>query len=166
MVNTAKRNTKKVGDISESAVITALIKCGYEVSIPFGENHRYDIIVDKDGVLSRIQIKSGRLRRGVVDYAACSSHSHRGGPNSRSYQGEVDYFGVYCKDTDSVYLIPSADAPATRGSLRIDRTKQGQSKKIRWAHPYVIQVCTPVLVGSAAESVVRPLDRELPFWPS
>jgi hypothetical protein len=166
MINKEKRNTKHVGDIAESAVITALIKCGYEVSIPFGENHRYDVIVDKDGVLSRIQIKSGRLRKGVVDYAACSSHSHRGGPNSRSYHGEVDYFGIYCKDTDEVYLVPCADAPATRGSLRIDPTKQGQSKKVRWAQPYLLCPSTPVLVGSGSGAVVRALDRELPFWPS
>jgi hypothetical protein len=158
MENRVKRNTKHVGDIAESAVINALIKCGYEVSIPFGENHRYDAIVDKDGVLSRIQIKSGRLRRGVIDYAACSSHSHRGGLNSRSYRGEVEYFGVYCRETDSVYLVPCADAPATRGSLRIDPTKQGQSKKVRWAQPYLLCRGTPVLVGRASKAVVRALD--------
>ena len=160
-----KRNTKQVGDVSESAVITALIKCGYEVSIPFGENHRYDVIVDKDGVLSRVQIKSGRLRRGVIDYAACSSHFHRKGQNYRSYQGEVDYFGIYCKDTDEVYLVPCADAPATRGSLRIDPTKQGQFKKVRWAHPYLFCRGTPVLVGGGSEAVVRalgPVQLEMP----
>jgi hypothetical protein len=113
--------------------------------------------VDKDGVLSRIQIKSGRLRRGVIDYAACSSHFHRKG-NYRSYQGEVDFFGIYCKDTDEVYLVPSAEAPAMRGSLRIDPTKQGQFKKVRWAQPYLLCRGTPILVGSASEVVVRALD--------
>jgi hypothetical protein len=165
METNVKRNTKHVGDVSEAAVITALIKCGYEVSIPFGENHRYDVIVDKDGILSRIQIKSGRLRKGVINFAACSSHAHRGGLNSRSYHGEIDYFGVYCKETDSVYLISCADTPATHGSLRIDRPRQGQCKKIRWALPYLIAEGSPVLVGSAPEAVVRalgPVQLEMP----
>ena len=161
-----KRNTKQIGDVAEAVVIATLIKCGFSVSIPFGENHRYDAIIDKGGVLSRVQIKSGRLRRGVIDYSASSSHSYRGGPWSRSYHGAVDYFGVYCKDTDEVYMIPCADAPATRGSLRIDPTKQGQSKKVRWARPYLLGRGTPALVGSGSELVVRPLDRELPLLPS
>lgn len=162
MENKAKRNTKRIGDVAEVMVIAKLIECGYSVSIPFGENHRYDVIADKDDVLLRVQIKSGRLRRGVIYFAACSSHYHRRGPHSRSYHGEVAYFGVFCAGTNQVYMIPCADAPATLGSLRIDPTKQGQRKKVRWAHPYLLTSGTAASVGSGSEAVVRPLDPELP----
>jgi hypothetical protein len=34
--------TKRVGDISELRVMCDLVAAGFLVSIPFGENHRYD----------------------------------------------------------------------------------------------------------------------------
>jgi hypothetical protein len=160
METIVKRNTKRVGDIAESAVIAALIRNGYEVSIPFGENHRYDLIADREGVLSRMQIKSGRLRNGVVWFSACSSHAHRGGP-PRSYRGEIGYFGIYCAETSGVYLISCAEAPAAMGSLRVSPTKQGQSKKVRWAHKYLLTENSPVLVGSASASVVETDSRNM-----
>src|ERR1035437_5858460 len=43
-----KRDTKRVGDISEAQVITAFTKLGFHVLLPFGENHRYDLVGDAD----------------------------------------------------------------------------------------------------------------------
>ena len=96
-----------VGDLSEVMVIAALCRNGYVVSLPLGENHRYDLIADKDGVLSRVQVKTGRFRRGAVTFNCCSSHAHRKAPSCRSYHGEVESFGVYCKELEACYLVPS-----------------------------------------------------------
>ena len=41
-----KRHTQKTGDISESAVVTRLLQCGYIVLIPYGQNHRYDLVIE------------------------------------------------------------------------------------------------------------------------
>lgn len=41
-----------------------LRKAGYLISIPFGEDHRYDIIAEKDDRFYRVQVKTGRLRKG------------------------------------------------------------------------------------------------------
>jgi hypothetical protein len=90
-----KRNTKRVGDISELRVMCDLVRAGYLVSIPFGENHRYDLIIEKDFVLSRVQVKTGRLRNGAVIFNCYSSHSHRGGPTCRVYTGQVEFFGIF-----------------------------------------------------------------------
>jgi hypothetical protein len=67
------------------------VRAGYLVSIPFGENHRYDLIIEKDFVLSRVQVKTGRLRKGVVIFNCFSSHTHRGGVATPLYKGEVEY---------------------------------------------------------------------------
>jgi hypothetical protein len=72
-----KRNTKSVGDLSEVMVIAALVRAGYLVSIPFGENHRYDVIADDGVQLLRIQVKTGRLRGGAINFWCRSSHQHR-----------------------------------------------------------------------------------------
>jgi hypothetical protein len=68
-----KRDTKSIGDLSEAMVIAVLVRHGYLISIPFGENHRYDLIADDGERLLRIQVKTGRLRRG----GAGSSDSNR-----------------------------------------------------------------------------------------
>ena len=83
-------------------VMLALVAAGYRVAIPFGEDQRYDLIIEKDNVLSRVQVKTGRLRKGVVMFNCSSSHAHRGGVACRVYTGEIEYFGVYCPDTNAV----------------------------------------------------------------
>ena len=112
-----KRNTKRTGDLSELRLMHDLVRAGYLVSIPFGEDHRYDLVIEKNGVFSRVQVKTGRLRKGVVLFNCYSSHTHRGGAACRRYTNEIDYFGVYCPELDATYLVPIADVPVTKGVL-------------------------------------------------
>jgi hypothetical protein len=135
---TPKRNTKAIGDRAEAMVIAALVCHGYLVSIPFGENHRYDLIADDGERLLRIQVKSGRLRNGIINYTCCSSHQHRrSGPTaSRPYFGEIEYLAVYCPGTGKVYLVPESELVATRAHLRVAPCRNQQIRKIRWAAEY------------------------------
>lgn len=133
-----KRNTKFVGDLSELRVMCEFVKFGYLVSVPFGENHRYDLVIEKDNVLSRVQVKTGRLRKGVVMFNCYSSHSHRNGPACRPYTGEVEFIAVFCPDTDSTYLLPISAIPVLRGMLRVSPAKNGQRKGLRWASDYIL----------------------------
>jgi uncharacterized protein YwbE len=160
-----KRNTKRVGDISELRVMHDLVQAGYLVSIPFGEDHRYDLIVEKDSVLSRVQVKTGRLRKGVVVFNCFSSHTHRGGVATRMYTGEVEYIGVFCPDTDCTYLLPLIDVPVIRGMLRVEPPRNGQMKGLRWARDYILgkggrprllQVGTSAVAAVPASGVAPP----------
>ena len=138
-VQRVRRDTKSIGDRAELAVMAALSINGYLISIPFGENHRYDLIAERDNRLQRIQVKNGRLRRGAIVFACYSSHSHRGGPACRPYAGEVDAFGIYCPDNHGVYLVPAAALAATlRPHLRVVPATNGQSRKLRWAQDYLL----------------------------
>jgi hypothetical protein len=139
MEQTQKRDTKSVGDLSEAAVLHALVRLGHYVSIPLGENHRYDLVVEIGGTLRKVQVKTGRLRMGSILFNAYSSHAHRNG-RGRSYRGDADYFGVYCPDIRRVFLVPVDDVTETVGCLRWERAKNSQSRKIRWADPYVLPV--------------------------
>ena len=131
-----KRDTKRIGTVSELKVMTALLEAGYHVAIPYGDSCRYDLVVeDRAGELSRIQVKTAREIKGVVRFKCFSSHTHRGGVSTRRYTGEVEYFGVYCPQNERCYLIPSQDL-AVEGFLRLAPTKNGQSKRIRWAGAY------------------------------
>ncbi|MGA8474378.1 MAG: group I intron-associated PD-(D/E)XK endonuclease [Candidatus Cybelea sp.] len=71
------RDTKSIGELSEIIVRGALAGAGYRVAVPLGENHRYDLIVDKGGTLARVQVKTGRVRKRAVHFQllqlACTS---------------------------------------------------------------------------------------------
>ncbi len=131
-------NTKQVGEVSEAQVLGALLLSGEIVLQPFGDNQRYDLVVDRDGEFVRIQCKTGRLADGVVSFAACSSSVHRGG-TKRDYRTDADFFGVYCPETKMCYLVPVGEVGRTEGTLRIDPPKNHQQRKVRWAKDYEIQ---------------------------
>ena len=55
-------NSKDVGEISEGMVLAALLRARKIVLRPFGDNQRYDLVVDEDGTFVRIQCKTARLK--------------------------------------------------------------------------------------------------------
>src|SRR4029077_4235086 len=57
-----------VGQRTEAAVLAELVKRGHRVLIPFGVNHRYDLLLDLGGRFVRVQCKTGKLRRGVIRF--------------------------------------------------------------------------------------------------
>ncbi len=67
---------KDKGDRTTLAVMLALRECGYAVLVPFGENTRYDLVIDDGQDLARVQCKTGRLRKGAVIFAVCSCYGH------------------------------------------------------------------------------------------
>ena len=100
-------NSKDVGNISELAVMAALAKMGKRILVPFGDNLRYDLLIDnQDGTFTRVQCKTARLKedKGYIKFATCSSQYHRGGVK-HDYYYEAELFGVYCPQLDKVYLI-------------------------------------------------------------
>ncbi len=131
---------KDVGDRSTLAVMLALHESGYQVATPFGENTRYDLILDDGARLLRIQCKTGRLRNGAVEFSTASSYAHHPNekPTQRHYQGQVDHFAVYCRQTGGVYLIPIGELPLDRAYLRVTAPLNGQRKCIRYAKDFEI----------------------------
>jgi PD-(D/E)XK endonuclease len=132
---------KDIGDRSVLAAILALRLAGYAVLVPFGENTRYDAVIDDGDRLARVQVKTGRLRGGAIRFAACSAYGHHRNPQAsrRSYRGQVDYFVVYCPDTGGVYLIPIGAVPVNvQGALRVQAPRNNQRKRIRLASDYEI----------------------------
>jgi PD-(D/E)XK endonuclease len=114
---------KAVGDRSTLAVMAALEAVGMPFLLPFGENTRYDLVLELGNDLARVQCKTGRLRNGAVRFRTSSSYAHHANPKhtSRDYIGEVDYFAVYCPETSGVYLIPIDQLPTRhRAALRIE----------------------------------------------
>ena len=114
-------NTKNKSERSEAAVLTEFLHRGFSVSLPFGDNQRYDLIVDLGDRLIKVQVKVGRIRNGIIIFDAQSSHDRQ------DYRGVIDYFAIYVFKEKQVYLVDVTEVPVTKASLRLDKPKNNQS---------------------------------------
>jgi len=76
-----------------------------------------------------------------VRFAVCSCYGHHLRPKDarRDYQGQADYFGVYCPDTMAVYLVPIGDLSVrVQAALRVEPARNSQKSKIRLASNYEV----------------------------
>ena len=126
----------EVGQRTEAVILAELVKRGYSVLLPFGYNHRYDLVLDCGDRFVRVQCKTGRLRNGVILFPTRSTRTNMNKVYTRGYRGEADLFLVYCPDTEKVYSVAVEEAAAGWGSLRVAPTANGQSKRIIWAVDY------------------------------
>lgn len=89
-----------------------------------------------NGEFVRAQCKTGRRRRGCIVFNTESTRVNTRGWFARDYTGEAEIFLIYFAETERIYAVPVAEAPASSGSLRIEPTRNGQQDGIRWAHDY------------------------------
>jgi len=117
-------NTKERGDIAVGFAISYFLSRGHEVCLPIGDKRPYDVIVEKDNNLSRVQIK----------YAGYSTKKNRcqaglritGGNQSYTYakkynSNDFDLLFVYTAK-EECYIIPWKSLDI-RNELTIDAEK-------------------------------------------
>lgn len=57
-------NTKEKGDLAVGHAINYFMSSGYEVCLPIGDKKSWDIVIEKDGKLSTVQVKfAGKYKR-------------------------------------------------------------------------------------------------------
>jgi len=60
-------NTKEKGDVAVGKAISYFLSSGFEVCLPIGDKKEYDCVIEKEGVLQKVQIKyAGLYTRGNV----------------------------------------------------------------------------------------------------
>ena len=132
-------NPKEVGEKTEAAILNYFVQRGIPVSVPWGNNQRYDLIIEVNGRLLKAQCKTGSYKKGVVVF---STASHAGGKTRKSYVGQIDCFLVFCKELESFYKIDISQALNSSKStmyLRVDSLKKfGPKTTINWAKDYQI----------------------------
>ena len=124
--------SKILGNATEMECMLECMKLGIQVSIPFGEDSRYDFIMDINGKLYRIQSKHCSE---VVDsngniVAIKFKSVRQSGSNAKSCsrtkytKNEIDYFSTAYKG--KCYLVPVEQCSIEK-ILRIVPPKNGQS---------------------------------------
>lgn len=135
-------NTKQVGDTSEVLVLAELIRRGYSVSIPYGDNDPYDLIVDADE-LHRVQVKTGWREGDCVRFKTGSQTTENGRRTVEDYKADdIDTFVVRCQGTDDLYWVPFEDAGRKSTYLRIEDADVDHPN-VRYAERYAFDESLP-----------------------
>jgi hypothetical protein len=136
------------GNAGEAVVLAALVQRGFDVLVPFGGGHPYDLVVGiGHSVFVRVQCKTAWERGGCLIFR-CRTTDHGRGP--QSYLGLADVFGVYFPPTQTVYLVPIAAVPGFEGRLRLEPTRNNQRKRVRLATQYELDRWTEESLAAVA----------------
>ena len=127
--------SKQKGNLTELQCLTAFVKHGCGVSIPYGDNSKYDFIADVNGKLYKVQVKTSSLKdENAILFSCRSTHVNCSGvKNERYSKEEVDYFATCWNG--QCYLIPVSECSVTK-TLRFAPPKSGQIKGICFAQDY------------------------------
>jgi hypothetical protein len=139
--NTNGPTRKQRGDLAELMVACDLLRRGCKLAIPYGEDSDYDLVIERDGKLERVQVKHAQSD-GAVIAVKCCSHSLTNGRvrKTRRYTAAtIDWLAVYDRTTDRCYYIPSRELGDGRKELRlrVAPTKNNQQANIRFAEDYL-----------------------------
>jgi Holliday junction resolvase-like predicted endonuclease len=132
---------KAKGDTAEMMVAADLVRRGYRIAFPFGEDSDYDLIVERAGVLERVQVKYTESRDGVIE-VRCRSHSLTNGRvrQTKHYTAKtIEWLAVYDRNTDCCYYVPAVELGEGRAvmHLRLSPALNGMRQRIRWARNYL-----------------------------
>lgn len=100
-----RRHTQRKGDIAVSQAVATFTKKGYDVALLLTESASYDLIVDIEGELSRVQVKYCGSKRGRIDLRSIWSNS-KGYQVKNPSENSFDLLYVY-KPDGKEYLIKS-----------------------------------------------------------
>ena len=132
-------DTKKKGNLTEMQCMSAFMEQGCGVSIPFGDNSKYDFIADVDGHLLKIQVKTASPKDdNVIKFSCRSTHVNCTGVKHIRYSAnDIDYFATYWDN--KCYLVPVEECSVEK-TLRFVPPKNGQIKGITFAKDYLLNI--------------------------
>ena len=115
--------THQKGITTEMYVAAYLLSLGYNVSQPLCQDSKYDLIVDVDGKLLRLQVKTSReTSSNSIEFNCRSTTTNSQYNKSRRYSPtEIDYFATYWNN--KAYLVPISECSTTK-RLHLDKPKQ------------------------------------------
>lgn len=124
-------NSKTKGNIGEAMALAEFTKRNVQVSIPFGDNARYDLIAEFNGKLNKIQIKYCNQfnKSGSIACPCASSTNHTTNKNFTTYENDVDYFCFYLAEWNKIVLVPIEKIGDNKRtiSFRLDKPKNNQN---------------------------------------
>lgn len=101
------KTNKEKGNTGLGIAIAYYTSNGYTVSIPLNDTQDYDLIVDKDSILKRIQVKATGCKTKYGNYQVALKSC--GGTQGKTYKTlvdtNVDELVILTEDFD-IYILP------------------------------------------------------------
>lgn len=128
--------TKVKGDLGQVMAMADLMKQGYKIAMPYGEDWAYDLIAVKGKEFIRIQVKYTESDGKVVKVKARSTNNWS---DKRYTADDIDYIAVYDLTTNNIYYVKSdlLGDGVTQLSLRLVPSENNQKKGVRMARDYM-----------------------------
>lgn len=121
------------GEASEYLFISKCMMIGYNVSKPTSSASTYDVILERDNVFERIQVKSGNAiyfkgNKNITSWYIIRLHKK----HINLYRYTIDYLVVHIVPVDAWYKIPISEIKYVAIQLAPHRAKsKGKYEKYR-----------------------------------
>ena len=132
-------HSKEKGNIGEAIILSEFTKLGIPVSIPFGDNTRYDLIAEFNGKLNKIQIKycNDITSTDSIICKCASSTNHTTNKHYTTYENDVDYICAYLNPINKCVIIPIQDIGKQKQiNLRLTSPKNN-NKDVHYVNEYL-----------------------------
>lgn len=128
-------STHDKGILGELAFTFRLIEKGFTVLSPINPNSSYDLVIEKNGNFTRIQVKYRTPINGILRVEL-----DRPMRNTKKYSDRgVDAMGLYNPISKKSYLIPlTRITNKDEMALRVEKPKNSVSKRMHMADEFEI----------------------------
>ena len=120
------QNTKIKGNLAELEALTYLARRGYQVSLPFGENSPYDLVIESPTrKLYRVQVRWSTWKKDLLNIRLRSVSKNY----SRTLDlSRIEVFLIY--DGEHVYIVPTKDLNHCKAGFTLRRFPPKNHQKI------------------------------------
>lgn len=132
-----KHHTKHKGDLGVLKAQVDLYEKGYMILHPQTEHAPFDLVIYKDQIFKRVQVKYKEPNvKGILEVRFRSSYStSKGSVNKNVDKKQIDIYCIYCPQTDECYYFDPKSFNNSL-SLRIDAPKNNQMLNVKFAKDY------------------------------
>jgi hypothetical protein len=140
---------KRKGDLAELAVATDLVRRGYRVAFPFGEDWDADLLVLYPDGIARVQVKYVTPRGDVLVVSGRSQSLTNGRVRTtKVYTAEtVDVLAAYDARSGRCYYVPASELGKKVHHLRLGAARNNQRSGVRMAADYAAPPFPPATLN-------------------
>jgi hypothetical protein len=109
-------NKKKQGSVGEAYAVFFFISRGYTISLPFSDTQRYDLIIEKDGICQRVEVKTSTYKaKGNYEFALRTNGGNQSGSGvtKRLSSTDCDLVFLYAPETGNAWLYDIKELEGT-----------------------------------------------------
>lgn len=158
-------HSKRIGDIGQAEITARLLH--YEniiVSKPVSDNEPYDLIVDIENKLYRVQVKTTEtVKNNSMIFAASITNPFKK-TNKRYTASEIDWFMLYCVENNYYGLVTIDEYTSKEIVLRLTPPLNNNFTNVKMASMYALDKRIQELITThklSSNLLTRKQEREL-----